>query len=73
MEWDESSQMKENMSKLPADTQVEESAEDTLTPQQNRRLFWKTNAVVLTILVLAMLMGFLDKVSDYRIIQSVLW
>lgn len=36
--------------------------EETLTPKQNRRLLIKTNSVVLTIMVLASLLAFLDKV-----------
>lgn len=53
-------------SKSPSRGQAESTAEvvpDTLTPAQNRRIFIKTNCIVLVIMMLASFIAFLDKVS----------
>ena len=42
---------------------LRELSQTVLTPARNRRILIKTNAVVLTIMVLASTLAFLDKVS----------
>ncbi|KAH8886109.1 putative allantoate permease [Thozetella sp. PMI_491] len=41
--------------------EVADLADQTLTPEQNKRLLRKTNAVVLTVMIFASLLAFLDK------------
>jgi len=49
--------------------EVGDIADQTLTPQQNRKLLLKTNGVILSIMVLASLIAFLDKASAASFLQ----
>lgn len=53
--------------------EVADLADQTLTPQQNRRILIKTNAVVLMIMVFASLLAFLDKVSSFLDPLTTMW
>ena len=59
---DAQTSIKSNMEQVG---EVFDLADQTLTSEQNKRLLIKTNAVILTIMILASLLAFLDKVRKH--------